>query len=121
MLPDDIDCAIIELSQITSYVHADKEQVIPDDVQTVLQQFQAVFDTPTSLPLRRFYDHTIPLITGDQPIQSRPYHYALAIKDEIERQIQEMLQAGIVQHSDSAFYSPVLLVKKKRWLVGILH
>jgi hypothetical protein len=36
-MPDNIDCAIIELSQIILDVHADKEQVIPDDVQTVLQ------------------------------------------------------------------------------------
>jgi hypothetical protein len=113
LLPDSLDCAVIELSQITSNVNVDKNASIPEEIQTVLQQFHVVFDSPTDLPPRRFCDHTIPLIPRAHPVQSKPYRYAPALKDEIERLVQEMLQAGIIQPSDSAFSSPVLLVKKK--------
>jgi hypothetical protein len=34
------------------------------------------------------------------------------MKNEIEQQIQDMLSKGLIQHSQSAFSSPVLLVKR---------
>jgi hypothetical protein len=43
----------------------------------------------------------------------RPYRYAPALKSEIERQVRDMLQSGIIQHSRSDFSSSVILVKKK--------
>lgn len=42
-----------------------------------------------------------------------PYRYAPALKEEIERQLQETLSNGIIQPSASPFSSSVLLVKKK--------
>jgi hypothetical protein len=53
------------------------------------------------------------LIEGAAPVQVRPYRFAPAIKDEIERQIKEMLKTRIIQRSSSPFSSSVLLVKKK--------
>jgi hypothetical protein len=43
----------------------------------------------------------------------QPYRYPAAHKDELERQCATMLDQGIVRRSDSAFSSPVLLVKKQ--------
>jgi hypothetical protein len=46
-------------------------------------------------------------------VNIRPYRFSPAMKNEIEQQIQDMLSKGLIQHSQSAFSSPVLLVKKK--------
>jgi hypothetical protein len=51
--------------------------------------------------------------TGDsRPIHSSPYRNSPKDKEEIRRQVQEMLAAGIIQHSASPWSSPVLLVPK---------
>jgi hypothetical protein len=41
------------------------------------------------------------------------YRYSPLHKDEIERQVAELLKAGLIVPSVSSFASPVLLVQKK--------
>jgi hypothetical protein len=79
----------------------------------VLDDFALVFQPPTNLPPERDCDHVIPLVPGAKPIHIIPYKYPPSLKDEIEKQVAEMLLKGIIQPSTSAFSSPILLVKKK--------
>jgi hypothetical protein len=51
------------------------------------------------------------LITASTVV--RPYRYPKLIKDELEKQCQDMLTLGIIRPSTSAYSSPVLLVKKQ--------
>jgi hypothetical protein len=104
---------MVELFQILEEADSKAGDTVPSVIRQMLQQFQSVFEAPTVLPQRRHCDHTIPLISGATLVKSRPYRYAPALKDEIEKQVQEMLTAGIIQPSSSAFSSPILLVKKK--------
>ena len=43
----------------------------------------------------------------------RQYRYSPKLKTEIEKQVTELLQHGMIQPSNSPFSSPVLLVRKK--------
>ena len=93
----------------------DKQQPeqIPEAVRTIMQEFQELFSIPHDLPPRRSCDHSIPLIPGAQPINIRAYRHSPETKDEIEKQIEELLKSGVIQHSSSPFASPVILVRKK--------
>jgi hypothetical protein len=86
---------------------------IPPEVQDLLGQFKEIFAESHSLRPRRAVDHQIPLILGAQPVNVRPYHYSPQQKNEIERQVQDMLQSGVIQLGVSPLASLVLLVKKK--------
>lgn len=46
------------------------------------------------------------------PCQSRPYRAPLALRGEIERQIEDMLKQKVIQPSTSQFSSPVVMVRK---------
>jgi hypothetical protein len=83
------------------------------EIQQILSQFPDVCSPPSELPPVRPYDHSIPLIQGARPVNIRSYRYPPMLKDEIEHQVTQMLQQGIIQPSNSPFSSPVLLVKKK--------
>jgi hypothetical protein len=119
----------LDLFHVVYLLHAmDSDSAMGDldpRISKVLQSFQPVFDILQGLPPSRSCDHSIPLIQGYQPVLIRPYCYALAVKDEIERQVNDMLASGTIQHSNSLFSSPVLLVRKKdqswRFCVNFRH
>lgn len=86
---------------------------IAEPVQALLQQYETIFATPTALPPERSHDHAINLLPNTKPVNIRPYHHNYFQKTEIEKQVKEMLNTGVIQCSHSPFASPVLLVKKK--------
>jgi len=101
-LPEQIDCYLAQLhllSEDSSASHS-SENTIPPEIQSLLDQYQHIFQMPTELPPRRACcacDHTIPLIPGAQPVSARPYRYSPALKSEIETQVTEMLQSGFIR------------------------
>jgi hypothetical protein len=92
---------------------ADSGDSVPVQVQQLLEEYQDVFATPQGLPPERQYDHSIPTLPNAIPINSRPYRYSPLHKDEIEKQVRELLSAGLITPSTSPYASPVLLVEKK--------
>ena len=53
------------------------------------------------------------MMPGQKPITVRPYKYGHVQKEENEKLVVEMLQAGVTRQSHSPYSSPVLLVNKK--------
>lgn len=107
---------LIELSSVEAENCVDQCELprdIPIPLQGVMKQFTAVFNMPSGLPPMRSKQHQITLKNGSNLVSVRPYRYPQIQKDEIERLVADMMQAGIIQPSISPFSSPVLLVKKK--------
>jgi hypothetical protein len=56
--------------------------------------------------------HHIHLLPSTAPVVVCPYRYTHAQKAELERQCTAILHSGVIRTSSSAFFAPVLLVKK---------
>ncbi|GAU42021.1 hypothetical protein TSUD_90550 [Trifolium subterraneum] len=89
------------------------DSAIPSQLADLLQQFHQVFSDQLMLPPQRTQVHHINLIPNHESISVRPYRYPHHQKTEIERQVSELLEAGVIRQSMSAYSSPVILVKKK--------
>jgi hypothetical protein len=88
-------------------------QTTHPDMEAILHEFADILKEPAGLPPTRGVDHCISLKDGTEPINVRPYRYAYYQKEEIEKQVHEMLNSSLIKPSTSPFSSPVLLVKKK--------
>lgn len=118
-----------QIVQLCTVDCAEDSEVLPGAVSELLQQFAYLFEDPIGLPPQREFDHSIPLIPGAAPVNLCPYRYTPAQKNEIEKQVAEMLRQGIIQNSCSPYAAPVLLGQKKdlswrfcidfRWLNAI--
>ena len=80
----------------------------------VVCEFPAVFleDLPR-LPPDRDVEFKIDLIPGTAPISRRPYRMPPNQLLELKKQLQELLEKGLIRPSSSPWGCPALFVKKK--------
>ena len=87
-----------------------------EEVVTRLRVFEDdVFETRTMPRLAPARDFDVEIVEkpGSQPPARRPYPVALHHRAELDRQVQVLLDAGIVRRSFSPYAAPVLFSPKK--------
>jgi hypothetical protein len=78
------------------------------DLQAILSKHQSFFSTHQGILTRGVHDHSIPLVPSSLPPNVLPYHHPFSQKNEIEKIMQELLQAGVIRPSTNPYSSPVV-------------
>ena len=75
--------------------------------------YQDVFSLPgDKLSCTNAAKHTLVLETGATPINTRRYRLPESQKEEVDRQVKQLLEDGIIVKSDSPWNIPLLVVPK---------
>ena len=84
-----------------------------DQILTLMNKYRHIFTSDTvKLGRVKIVQHSVD--TGEaKPIKQRAYVVAQAIRTEIDKQIQSMLDCGVITQSNSPWASPVVVVPKK--------
>ena len=79
-------------------------------VMNMLKNYDDVFsDMPGSTNL---VEHCIEVV-NDNPVRSKPYPIPYALRETLRKEVQQMVDLGIVRASSSPYSSPVVMVGKK--------
>ena len=82
-------------------------------LKQVLWEYRDIFQLPgQSLGHTSIIKHQIKLLPGSKVVKTAPYRCNPKMREEISKQVQDMLDQGIIKPSESPFSSPVVLVKK---------
>ncbi|EGD73249.1 hypothetical protein PTSG_12229 [Salpingoeca rosetta] len=101
---------------LVSAQRSDPTPAQPDhELDTLLHEYADVFsnDLPRSLPPRRPEDLRIRLQPGAKTPPYVRYKLSPPERDELSRQLKDLLRKGFIRPSSSPFAAPVLLVRKK--------
>ena len=96
----------IEDVHVNDNLSAEQKQ----DVRKTLRQFaQTLTDMPGN---SKVGEHDIKL-TSDEPIRSKPYPLPFALQETVCKEVDSMLEMGVIEPSDSPYASPIVLIRKK--------
>ena len=81
----------------------------------LLQEFPEVMSSQIrlGLPPKGRPEHSIELLPDAKPAHTPAYRLSPKENDELKRQIEELLNAGLIRPSSSPWGAPVLFAKKK--------
>ena len=85
-----------------------------EQLAQLLRRYADVFSTGEGdVGLTKLVEHSIPTAPGTRPIRQPPHRLGPEKEAEAEKQVQELLQKGMIKPANGAWSSPVVLVKKK--------
>lgn len=92
-----------------------EKQELPKEIQKLLQTYEGIVSSgqPTTLPPKRAISHRIYLIPGVTLPNKGAYKVTPQQNEEIARQIQELLNQGLIRKSISPCAVPTVLAPKK--------
>jgi hypothetical protein len=101
------------ISQLLSIQAVETPSVHPD-LKSILSQHQVIFTTPCGLPPSHcVHDYCIPLVSRIHPPNVPPYRHPFAQKNEIEKNVQELLEPSVIHPSTNPYYFLVFMALKK--------
>jgi len=56
-------------------------------------------------------EHKVEL-TENEPVRHKPYPAPYEMQEVIDKEIDDMLSMGVIEHSEAPYASPLVLVKK---------
>jgi hypothetical protein len=84
------------------------------EIHTLLIKHDQVFgNIPLGRPPKRGFEKSIDLDEGAKTVITTPYQHPKKFKDEIEKDIKELLEMDHIRPSSSPFTSSIVLVKNK--------
>jgi hypothetical protein len=91
------------------------KEPLPFEVQTLLDKYKEIVSdgTPSTLPPRRVISHQIDFVPGASLPNKAAYKLTPDQNLEVARQVQELLDQGLIQKSISPCAVPVVLAAKK--------
>jgi hypothetical protein len=79
----------------------------------LLHEFTEVFQPPEGLPPSRHIDHSIHLIPGYSLPNSPTYRLPPIEREEMERQLTDLINSGHIQPSSSPYASTAFFIPKR--------
>lgn len=91
------------------------KEIIPNEIQNVLDEYEGVMldNLPKILLLRRGIDHEIELFLRVRPPAKNVYRMVLPELMELQKQLDELLNARFIRSVKAPYGALVLLQKKK--------
>ncbi|XP_055874586.1 uncharacterized protein LOC129924395 [Biomphalaria glabrata] len=81
-----------------------------NNIVQVIKQFQEIItDIPGKAKVKEFRIE----VTSDKPINLKPYTVPIHMRENLDKEIENMLKFDIIEESESPYASPVVLIKKK--------
>lgn len=95
---------------LSSYL--EKDEVLP--IQQICAKYADIFHLPgDKLTVTNLYEQSIHLKNNVSPVYRKQYRIPFSQRDELDKQINQMLESGIIEKTNSEWSSPLLLVPKK--------
>ena len=81
------------------------------EIRELLDEYSEIFsDVPR---VTHLIEHKVEL-TETEPVKHKPYPIPYKMQEIIDKEIDEMLRMGVIEHSEAPYASPLVLVKKTR-------